>query len=120
MLINTYDIDGVIFFGKEFCGVRPEPHDIIITGRSVEERAETQKMLDSRGIKNVVFYNPISFVDKTRVMSGIHKGRIISELKKMGVQHGFHFEDDEIQIEQILKIDPTIRIVHLVHNYTEK
>ena len=44
MKINTFDIDGVIYMGEEFTGVRPCRDDIIITGRPQEEFIETQKM----------------------------------------------------------------------------
>ncbi len=37
-LINSFDIDGVIYMGK-YGGVFPGPHDIIITGRSKRRRA---------------------------------------------------------------------------------
>ena len=54
VLVNTFDIDGVIYFGEEHFGVRPCDMDIIITGRSFEQRDETEKMLWSRGIYNRV------------------------------------------------------------------
>ena len=47
-LINTFDIDGVIYFGEDVTGVRPGQDDIIITGRSYTQREETETMLKSR------------------------------------------------------------------------
>ena len=35
-VINSYDIDGVIYMGEGLDGLRPGPKDIVITGRSVE------------------------------------------------------------------------------------
>lgn len=119
MLINTYDIDGVIFLG-EYDGVRPGPNDIIITGRSWEEVVETYKMLTSKGIFNEVIYNSKKFDEKTRESSGEHKAETIKRLIESGYTHGVHFEDDEIQIEIIKKHIPNIRIVHLVSNLVTK
>ena len=39
-----YDFDGVVTAGK-----RPKPDDIIITGRSFEEAAETYNYLHKKG-----------------------------------------------------------------------
>jgi len=55
--INTFDIDGVIFL-EEHDGIYPGPIDIIITGRSYEETEETLAMLNRKGIKNKVYFNP--------------------------------------------------------------
>jgi hypothetical protein len=118
-MINTYDIDGVINLG-EYDGIYPGKDDIIITGRSFEETPETYKMLRSKGIHNQVWFNPIKFDEKTRLTSGQHKGIIIKWLIDQGFQHGVHFEDDEIQIEEIKKIVPGVRIVHVVSNLVEK
>lgn len=119
MLINTYDIDGVIFLG-EYDGVRPGPNDIIITGRSWEEFEETHKMLVSKGISNKVIYNSKKFDEKTRESSGEHKAESIKRLIENGYTHGVHFEDDEIQIEIMKKMIPNIRIVHLVSDLVTK
>jgi hypothetical protein len=120
LLVNTYDIDGVIYFGKDLNGLYPGKDDIIITGRSWEESVETLAMLNSRGIGNKVIFNPLPFDEKSRVTSGVHKGNSIRALIESGYQHGIHFEDDEIQIEEILKIVPNVRIVHVVSNLIEK
>lgn len=119
MLINTYDIDGVIYLG-EYDGVRPGPHDVIITGRSWEETEETFKMLTSKGIFNRVIFNSKKFDEKTRESSGEHKAKSIKELIESGYTHGVHFEDDEIQIKVIKNIIPNIRIVHLVSDLVTK
>ena len=55
-MLNSFDIDGVIFMDK-YNGVYPGKDDIIITGRSKEERPETEAMLKSKGITNQVYYN---------------------------------------------------------------
>lgn len=120
LIINSFDIDGVIYFGKGLGGVHPGPKDIIITGRSYEERPETEKMLHEKRIFNEVFYNPLKFHQKCRRSSGVHKGSVILNLLNLGVKVNIHFEDDPIQIEEIKKIVPQLHIVHLVHNLVEK
>lgn len=118
-MINTYDIDGVIYLGQ-YDGLYPGKNDIIITGRSVDEMHSTLRMLNSRGIHNPIHFNPLSFDKKTRVSSGQHKGKVIKKLIENGVAHGVHFEDDEIQIAEILKIVPAARIVHVVSDLVNK
>jgi len=120
MKINTYDIDGVIYFGGNYDGLRPGEHDILITGRTVEEARKTIQMLRFKGIHNQVFFNYLPFDEKTRFTSGLHKGKIIRMLIESGYEHGIHFEDDEVQIEAIKQILPDITIVHVVSNLVEK
>ena len=119
-MIITYDIDGVIYFGKELAGLTPTPKDLIITGRSYEEKPETMRMLEKRDIKNQVWFNTIKFDEKTRAKSGIHKGNTLNLLKDMGYKIGIHFEDDEIQIEEIKRIAPWVNVVHIKHDLVEK
>lgn len=111
MLVNSYDIDGVITVG-----ITPRPEDIIITGRSYEEAKETLEYLHSRGIYNQVFFNPIEYSKKTRESSGEHKARILEALKGMV---GKHFEDDIIQKQKIEEIVDT-PVILLEHNLTNK
>jgi len=117
--INTFDIDGVIFL-EEHDGIYPGPIDIIITGRSYEETEETLAMLHGKGIKNRVYFNPERFDDKSRESSGIHKAKTILTLREMGYEHGVHFEDDEVQIAEIKRLIPDIRIVHVVSDLVNK
>jgi len=122
VLVNTFDIDGVIYFGEEHYGVRPCDMDIIVTGRSFEQREETEKMLESRGIYNRVMYNPLKRSDPaySREASGKHKAETIKELEE---RHdyivGMHFEDDPIQIAEIKKLHPNLNIIHLVRESEE-
>lgn len=118
-LINSFDIDGVIYMGK-YGGVFPGPHDIIITGRSKEEEPETSAMLLSKGITNSVYMNPTPFDSKSREDSGRHKGRTLFYLEKTGMRFGIHFEDDPIQAEIIRKMMPHINVVLLQHELVEK
>jgi hypothetical protein len=118
--IRTFDIDGVIYLNKDIPGLRPEPNDFIITGRSFEEEVETKKMLERRQIHNIVFFNPLPFDEKTRITSGQHKGHTLNKLKEEGHQIIYHIEDDEVQIQEIKKIAPWVTILHLVHDLTEK
>ncbi len=120
-----FDIDGVIHFGKDengeyIPGIRPGPSDVIITGRSIEESYETYQFLDHVGIPNYVYFNQLPFDQKTRFTSGQHEGNTIKELNNEGYNIGIFFEDDEIQIKEILKIVPDIRIVHVKSNLIEK
>tara|TARA_B100001059_G_C17653688_1_gene485813 strand:- start:457 stop:846 length:390 start_codon:yes stop_codon:yes gene_type:complete len=122
VLVNTFDIDGVIYFGEEHFGVRPCDMDIIITGRSFEQREETEKMLESRRIYNRVMYNPLKRSDPTysREASGKHKAETIKMLQdKHNYQVGLHFEDDPIQIAEIKKVHPDLQIIHLVRESEE-
>ncbi len=118
-LINSFDIDGVIYMGK-YGGVFPGPHDIIITGRSKEEEPETSAMLLSKGISNKVYMNPTAFDNKSREDSGRHKGRTLFYLEEIGMRFGIHFEDDPVQAEIIQKMMPHINVVLLQHELVEK
>lgn len=118
--MNSFDIDGVIYINKDIIGVYPGPDDVIITGRSFEEFEETEKMLEHRGIKNLVFYNPLPFDQKSRITSGVHKAITLNKLRDEGKDIKVHFEDDPIQIDQIKKIAPWVNIVYLQHDLTNK
>ena len=118
-MINSFDIDGVIYMG-EYGGVYPGPSDIIITGRSFEEETATRQMLQKKGITNTVYFNPILWKDKDRVSSGRHKGHTLRDLIDSGVKIGIHFEDDPIQAEEIRQIVPEVKIVLLQHELVEK
>lgn len=120
MRINTYDIDGVIFMGKGLDGLFPGKNDHIITGRSFEERPETESFLHSKGIFNTLHLNPLRYDEKTRVTSGIHKGNTIKRLESEGYTVGIHWEDDPVQVEEIKKIVPHVNVVLLVHDLVEK
>ena len=115
MKINTFDIDGVIYFGEEVTGVRPCENDVIITGRSFQQKETTEKMLHSRGIYNKVYMNPLERNDPqySREASGKFKAWQLTSLKQQGYEIGMHFEDDEIQIDEIKKEHPDLHIVHL-------
>lgn len=117
--VNTYDCDGVIQINPEIGGVHPGPRDFIITGRSWEEKPETDAMLLRRGIGNKVFFNPLSFEKKTRETSGEHKAKTIKYLQTHGYRIGAHFEDDPVQAEIIRKNCPDIPVIMLVHGLTE-
>ncbi len=119
MKIASFDIDGVIFLGKGFPGINPGKNDIIITGRSFEEEKETIEMLESKGIFNKVYFNPIEFKDKTRESSGEHKVNTISNLINSGLSLVVHFEDDEIQAG-IIEEKTSIPVIRIQHNLTEK
>jgi len=91
-MINSFDIDGVIFMGG-YDGVYPGPDDVIITGRSTEELFETKAMLTTKGIGNKLFLNPTPFDNKTREGSGKHKATTLKYLEKQGYKFGIHFEE---------------------------
>ena len=120
--INTFDIDGVITVG-----IYPGPNDVIITGRSFEEAPETYAMLRSKGINNPVYFNPLPFDKKCRKSSGVHKGMVIELLVRAGNKVNVHFEDDEVQKQEIeAHLDAKffgnnpVTVVHIVHDLTEK
>ena len=122
--VNSFDIDGVIYFGDDITGVRPCDNDIIITGRPYHDREDTIKMLESRGIYNTVYMNPLDRYDNLnrhgRKASGIFKGQMINMLKDLGIEVQMHFEDDPIQIKEIQKRCPNVSIVHLKRDNEER
>jgi nicotinic acid phosphoribosyltransferase len=118
--IRTFDIDGVVWINKDVKGLRPDPDDIIITGRSYEEREETEAMLAKRGIKNKVMFNDLPFEEKTRETAGEHKANCIKALFSAGYQVTAHFEDDEVQAAVIMRECPDVPVIMIVHNLTEK
>jgi hypothetical protein len=113
--INGFDCDGVITVG-----VYPGPNDVIITGRSYEEQPETQKLLDQKGIKNRVYFNPLKFDEKTRASSGQHKAKTLIRLRQEGIVVENFFEDDPIQKSEIEKASSWVNVIHLDHSLTEK
>jgi hypothetical protein len=121
--VNSFDIDGVIYFGDDITGVRPCDNDVIITGRPYHDREDTIKMLESRGIYNTVYMNPLDRHDNPiygRKASGIFKGQMINMLKDLGIEVQMHFEDDPIQIKEIQKRCPNVSIVHLKRDNEER
>ena len=101
MKVNAFDIDGVIHLGDGVCGIRPGPGDVIITGRSFEEEAETLAFLRKNGIHNPVFFNQVHYDQKSRESSGWHKGETLKLLHRAGLNIQYFFEDDEIQKTEI-------------------
>ena len=97
-----YDIDGVITMG-----VIPEKDAVIITGRSIEEKERTLKMLEDKGIFNKVYFNNVKIIEKTHKVSGKWKAKMIKELKITEF-----YEDNETQAFEIIKA--TDCIVHIV------
>jgi len=121
--VNSFDIDGVIYFGDDVTGVRPCENDIILTGRPYHDREATEKMLHSRGIYNTVYMNPLDRYDNPiygRKASGIFKGQMIKMLKDLGIEVQMHFEDDPIQIKEIQKRCPNVSIVHCKRDNEER
>lgn len=135
MKVNSFDIDGVIYFGEGTTGVRPCKDDVIITGRPFTDREETIKMLESRGIYNTLYMNPLKryipnphsipggIMDNplySRKASGIFKGHMINMLESLGLEIQMHFEDDPVQIRQIEKLCPNVSIVHVKRKNEER
>ena len=113
--VNVFDLDGVITIG-----IMPKEEDLIITGRSFEERPETEKYLDRLGLKNKVYYSPLKYNNKTRKSSGRHKAFVLSALKREGVKVEILFEDDPEQWKDVEEHCPWIDVVKVVHDLTEK
>lgn len=87
-----FDIDGVITQGYY-----PSPDDVIITGRSWEEKEETMKFLHDLGLFNKVYFNEsVGKTEKNYITSGTHKAKFIQELEIVEF-----FEDEERQAEII-------------------
>jgi len=119
-MINSYDIDGVIYLGKYLNGLKPDKNDIIVTGRSYEEKPETEAMLHSKDIDNLVFYNPLEWENKTRESSGEHKANTLNYLKRHGMEIGIHFEDDDVQASIIENLCPWLKVVRIHTPFIEK
>jgi len=117
--ISTFDFDGVIYFGDNQPGVRPGPDDILITGRSFQERQKTEVWCQKFNIKNQIFFSPVPEHLKTREISGFHKALTLRELQKTMII-ALHFEDDPVQKAIIEAMVPEVKVVHLVHELTEK
>lgn len=117
--INSFDCDGVITLG-----LYPGPNDIIITGRSYEEKDETLKYFANKNIHNKVFFSPHKFNEKTRIKSGIHKGNTILNLFNNDILVNIHFDDDIEQINEIQKIIQRFglktNVVYINHNGLEE
>lgn len=119
--MNGFDFDGVVSIG-----VHPGPNDVIITGRSFDEASYVNEILRRKGIHNAVFFQPMtkerreSGTETARRNSGRHKATVIKMLKENEVELNIFFEDDEIQIEEIRKVHPKLKIVHLVHDLVVK
>jgi hypothetical protein len=112
--INSFDFDGVIYFGQDLCGARPGPDDILITGRSFEEKDKTLAWCAKFGIRNRILFSQVPEALKTREISGYHKAITLRGLLK-DVKVEIHFEDDPIQKAIIEAMVPEVKVVHLVH-----
>lgn len=104
--MNGYDLDGVITAGKK----PKKAEDVIITGRSYEEAAETYSYLFRSGIFNPVYFNPVAFDDKTIENSAKWKAEISKRLLI-----SIFFEDDERQAkimrEALKDVKISVRLV---------
>ena len=117
--INCFDIDGVVYFSDSCPGVYPGPDDILITGRSFEEREKTEAWCRKVGIKNRIFFSSVPVHLRTREISGYHKAITLKKLLKE-TQVELFFEDDPIQKAIIEAMVPSVKVVHLVHELTQK
>ena len=117
--VNTFDFDGVVYFGDNNPGVRPAPEDIIITGRSFEEREKTEFWCDKYGVRNRIIFSQVPIHLKTREISGYHKAITLRSLLKT-INIAIHFEDDPVQKAIIEAMVPQVKVVHFVHELTEK
>lgn len=120
--IYGYDFDGVISIG-----VNPRSEcDVIITGRCIDEKDYVMSILEKRGIKNTVYFNPMTLAErgnhtlKARRHSGNHKAIAISKLKNSGVNITRFFEDDPVQMKCIARDHENLDIVHIKSNLVEK
>lgn len=114
-LINGFDIDGVISVG-----IYPGKDDVIITGRSFEEIEETNQLLLNKEIFNEAYFNDVIFEQKTRKSSGYHKAMTIKKLEKDNIKIVNFFEDDPIQAALIEKFCPTVNVIRVIHDLTER
>jgi hypothetical protein len=115
--IKSYDCDGVISLDEYGVGIRPSSiDDVIITGRSFEESDSTLKWLKKHNIHNKIFFNDKKFIDKTRINSGRHKANIINKLNSEGYEVVIHYEDDQVQAEQIKLFSKNVKVIMVNHD----
>ena len=119
LTVNVFDFDGVVYFGGDSPGVYPGPDDLIVTGRSFEERDKTISWCEHFGIKNRIYFSQIPVRLRTREISGYHKAITLRDIMKTNRVELF-FEDDPIQKAIIEAMVPEVKVVHLVHDLTEK
>lgn len=120
-LVNGFDVDGVLFLGRESPAFVPASHaDVVVTGRSYEEEAETLEYLRNAGIECEVYFNPRPIVEKTRESSGQHKADTLERLRESGVAVDMFFEDDPVQAAVIAERCPWVNLVLLQHDLTVK
>jgi hypothetical protein len=98
--MNGYDLDGVITKG-----IKPKRRDVIITGRSYEEAAETYSYLFRSGIFNAVYFNPVPFDEKTLENSAKWKAQMSQRLLV-----NIFFEDDERQAKIMREVLENVKI----------
>ena len=92
---------------------------MIITGRSYEEEDKTRAFCQEHAIHNEIYFSQVPYHLKTREISGYHKAITLRNLsKEMNI--AIHFEDDPIQKDIIEALCPFVKVVHLVHELTEK
>lgn len=96
-----YDFDGVVTAGH-----RPSPWDVIITGRSYEEAAETYAYMAKHGIHCAVYFNPVPESDKGHESSGAWKAEMV---ERLGITK--FYEDMIVQAEIIRKRNPDVAII---------
>ena len=117
-LIKSYDCDGVISLDELGVGVRPSsPDDVIITGRSIDEKESTDAWLKKHGISNTVHFQVCPWEEKTRESSGKHKANTINAINAIGeLKIHIHYEDDEVQAEQVRKYAPDVKVIMVNHD----
>jgi hypothetical protein len=115
--INTYDIDGVILVAPNVKGLTPGKDDVIITGRSFQDRPETELALKNIGIHNKVIYNELPKSNMSRSASGYHKVEAIKSLQDQGYKVHIHFEDDPIQLAIIQNLCDNVHVILVTEEY---
>lgn len=102
-IFNTFDFDGVVTEG-----LFPTAADVVITGRSyderpvVEARLEQGSQLYSAARPLAVFMNSLGRTNgRTRWQSGHHKAQAIAYMLGSGAMIDRHFDDDALQIVSI-------------------
>ena len=116
-MINSFDIDGVIYLGEDRIGLHPRHQDIIVTGRTLHDSKKTYDMLADRGITATLYLNPFPGERSPRETSGEHKARILRNQIDWGLNNiQNHYEDDPVQAEIIRKAVPEINVIMVDNN----
>lgn len=110
ILVNTFHIDAIVKMSPEQrSNVSAERHAILICSSTHESEGIIRNWLEEIGVDPDI---TIFFWDGDE-LQWEHCVGVISDLKKLGYDHGYHFDVDSERIAKILEELPDTRIVKI-------